>query len=80
MPKKPLSETNPYLKDTTQRKTRLAISVATSSAIEGVHLHIMDDKKATWAVAVHPEKSGKTAKKKTAVACHEAEASYRSRR
>ena len=58
----------------------LAISVATSSAIEGVHLHIMDDKKSTWAVAVRPEKASKTATKKAGAACHESEASYRSRR
>jgi len=35
MPKNPLIKTNPYLKNTAERHAMLAISVATSSAIEG---------------------------------------------
>ncbi len=35
---KPLTETNPYLKDPKERKTLLLISVSTSTAIEGVHI------------------------------------------
>jgi hypothetical protein len=35
---KPLTETNPYLKDPKKRKTLLLISVSTSTAIEGVHI------------------------------------------
>jgi hypothetical protein len=80
MPKNPLIKTNPYLKNPAERNAMLATSVATSSAIEGVHLHLIDDEKASWAVAVSPETSGKKAKKKSAVTCHEPEASYRSRR
>jgi hypothetical protein len=80
MPKNPLIKTNPYLKNTAERNAMLATSVATSSAIEGVHLHVIDDEKANWAVAVSPETSRKKAKKKSTVTCHEAESSYRSRR
>jgi hypothetical protein len=38
MQKKSLSKTNPYLKNTAQRKAMLYTSVVTSSAIEGVKL------------------------------------------
>jgi hypothetical protein len=36
MKKKPLSETNPYLRDRDQRQTALIRSVVSSSAIEGI--------------------------------------------
>ena len=38
MLKKPLIETNPYLKDPVQRKSLLDISVSSSTAIEGVRI------------------------------------------
>ncbi|MCK9275774.1 MAG: hypothetical protein M0P57_11870 [Syntrophales bacterium] len=38
MKKKSLLETNPYLKDPAEREARIILSVATSSAIEGVPL------------------------------------------
>lgn len=37
MKKKPLIETNPYLQDPEKREAAIIISVATSSAIEGVY-------------------------------------------
>jgi hypothetical protein len=42
MLKKPLSKTNPYLKNDAQRKAMLYTSVVTSSAIEGVKLPDMN--------------------------------------
>jgi hypothetical protein len=82
MQKKSLSKTNPYLKNPAERRAMLYTSVVTSSAIEGIHLpHISDEQNATWAVALSPDKSRKTTKKKKpAVTCHESESSYRSRR
>lgn len=38
MPKKPLIETNPYLKDSKRRQVMLRLSVISSTAVEGVHL------------------------------------------
>ncbi len=81
MPKNPLIKTNPYLKNAAERNASLTASVVTSSAIEGVHLHMSSDPKASWAIADAPVKSSKKLKKdKSAVTCHESEASYRSRR
>jgi len=37
MSKKPLTETNPYLKDQTKRNKMFVTSVMSSTAIEGVH-------------------------------------------
>ncbi len=36
MKRKPLSETNPYIKDPEKREKLIAISVATSCGVEGV--------------------------------------------
>ena len=36
--KRPLIETNPYLRDPEQRDRLIARSVLTSSAVEGIHL------------------------------------------
>lgn len=80
MLKNPLIKTNPYLKNPAERNASLTASVATSSAIEGVRLHLIDDEKANWTVALSPETPRKKAKKKSVVTCHEAESSYRSRR
>jgi len=81
MPKNPLIKTNPYLKNAAERNASLTASVVTSSAIEGVHLHISSDPKASWAIADAPGKSSKKLKKdKSAVTCHESSGSYRSRR
>ena len=80
MPKNSLIKTNPYLKNAAERNASLTASVVTSSAIEGVHLHHMDDADAGWAVVASPGSLKKKAKKKSAVSCHEAEESYRSRR
>lgn len=37
MRKKPLSETNPYLKDPAKRETMIKKAVISSTAIEGIH-------------------------------------------
>ena len=37
MRKAPLIKTNPYLKDPVKRERGIALSVASSSAIEGIH-------------------------------------------
>lgn len=81
MPKNSLIKTNPYLKNAAERNASLTASVVTSTAIEGVHLHISGDPKECWAVAATPGKSSKKLKKdKSAVTCHESSGSYRSRR
>jgi hypothetical protein len=38
MPKRTLRNTNPYLKDTDQEKRLIALSVSTSTAIEGIQV------------------------------------------
>lgn len=38
MQKAPLAKTNPYLKDPAKRERGIALSVASSSAIEGIHV------------------------------------------
>ena len=38
--KKPLVETNPYLRDTKQRAELIRMSVLTSSAVEGIYVDI----------------------------------------
>ena len=81
MPKNSLIKTNPYLRNAAEREASLTASVVTSSAIEGVHLHISGDQKDTWAIAAIPDKSPKKPKKeRSAVTCHESSGSYRSRR
>lgn len=80
MPKNSLIKTNPYLRNAAERNAALTASVVTSSAIEGVHLHL-DDQNASWAITVPQAKPPKKRKKdKSAVTCHESSASYRSRR
>ena len=80
MPKNSLIKTNPYLRNAAERNASLTASVVTSSAIEGVHLHL-DDQNAGWSVAAATGKSSKKLKKdKSAVTCHESSGSYRSRR
>ncbi len=68
MPKTSLAKSNPYLKDAADLKTVLLKSVATSTAIEGVH--------GIWAVAVKPARK----KRDGASIAREREASCRSRR
>ena len=79
MPKNSLIKTNPYLRNAAERNASLTASVVTSSAIEGVHLHL-DDQNASWAIAATAGKSTKKKKDKSAATCHESSASYRSRR
>jgi hypothetical protein len=80
MPKNSLIKTNPYLRNAAERNASLTASVVTSSAIEGVHLHL-DDQNASWAIAAAPVKSTKKHKKdRSAATCHESSGSYRSRR
>jgi hypothetical protein len=38
MSKKTLKETNPYLKDPVRYQTALTVNVASSSAVEGIHV------------------------------------------
>jgi hypothetical protein len=45
MQKKSLSKTNPYLKNPAQRKAMLYASVVTSSAIEGIKLPGLKNRK-----------------------------------
>jgi hypothetical protein len=42
MPKRPLVETNPYLRDPAKRREMLAMTVYTSTGIEGVALGSSD--------------------------------------
>jgi hypothetical protein len=42
MKRKPLSETNPYLKNSKQRADMIRAHVITSTAIEGVHIKDFD--------------------------------------
>jgi hypothetical protein len=51
MKKKPLSETNPYLRNKTSRAVSTATTVVSSSAIEGIHISNIDEKTAKWSVA-----------------------------
>jgi hypothetical protein len=75
MSKNSLIKTNPYLRNAVERNASLTASVVTSSAIEGVHLHL-DDQNASWAIAATPGKSSKKLKKdKSAVTCHESSGS-----
>jgi len=52
MKKKPLSKTNPYLRNETSRAISTAISVVSSSAIEGIHISNIEEKTAEWSVVV----------------------------
>lgn len=48
MPKQPLIKTNPYLRSSTKRREMFAMTVYTSTEIEGVHLDESDlDDRAT---------------------------------
>ncbi len=67
MPKVPLSKSNPYLREAADLKSALLHSVATSTAIEGVH-------------GVLPKSYKRSRKKNGASIAREREASYRSRR
>lgn len=42
MPKQPLIKTNPYLRSSTKRREMFAMTVYTSTGIEGVHLDESD--------------------------------------
>ena len=67
MSKIPLSKSNPYLKDAADLKALLLNSVATSTAIEGVH-------------GVLPKVYAPSRKKNGTSIAREREASYRSHR
>jgi hypothetical protein len=67
MSKVPLSKSNPYLREASDLKAVLRDSVATSTAIEGVH-------------GVLPKEYKPSRKKNGASIAREREASYRSRR
>jgi len=41
MKKKPLTKTNPYLKDPVKRRAMFCTTVSSSTAIEGVHKAVM---------------------------------------
>lgn len=64
MKKKPLSKTNPYLRNETSRAISTATTVISSSAIEGIHISNIDEKTAKWSVAVSGLKKRSRAKSK----------------
>ena len=67
MPKKPLIETNPYLRSPTQRKALLYTSVTSNTAVEGAHVAI-------------PQPLRDQSPKPTGTTLREREESYGSRR
>jgi hypothetical protein len=51
MKKKPLSKTNPYLRDSQSRLHSTVTTVGSSSAIEGIHIPYRYENAEDWAVS-----------------------------